>query len=186
MKVEQIVETLINKYLTMSEDASLDEETKKLYISPLIGLVNIAANLATFTEDRMQSVQNFVGLIQFVSTAYANNLRKGIESNFGIDTEADESAVDLLYTPQVIFYPDFFDLLMSNKDGAKEASDKFIMIARWLSDNSHRLDKADARAFLMKNTGLKIDDVSISSLDSAMTEAVMQSYMVTIYLLKKN
>ncbi|EKT4476379.1 hypothetical protein QEL91_002046 [Pseudomonas putida] len=186
MRVEQIVEQLFNKYLAIAEDPSVDNGTKKLYIWPLVGIMEIAIDLAAFPDDRKQSVQNFVGLMQFVSTAYVNNVRLTLENSLGLDTEADELALQLLYTTQLMFYPDFFDLLMSNGEAAKDAADKFIMLARWLSDNSYKLEKPDALAFLMKNTGLKTDDLSISSLDSAMTAAVAQAYSVAIFLLKKD
>ncbi|MEG0859921.1 MAG: hypothetical protein RSD81_13370 [Pseudomonas sp.] len=186
MRVEQIVEQLFNKYLAIAEDPSVDDKTKKLYIWPLIGVMEVAIDLASFHDDRKQSVQNFVGLMQLASTAFVNNLRLTLENSLGLDTDTDDTALQLLYTPQLMFYPDFFELMISTADAAKEAADKFIMLARWLSDNSYNLEKPDALAFLVKNTGLKMEDVSISSLDSAMTAAVAQAYSVAIFLLKKN
>ncbi|MEE1919154.1 hypothetical protein V0R52_22450 [Pseudomonas asiatica] len=185
MRVEQVVEQLYKKYSAILEDSSLEEETKKRYIKPLVGLMEIAIDLASFHDDKMRSAQNFVGLMQFVSTAYANNLRLTLEESLGLDTNEDEVAFQLMYTPQVMFYPDFFELMISNADAAKESGQKFILVARWLSDNSYKLDKPDAIEFLVKNTGLDLRDVSISSLDSAMTAAVAQAYSVAISLLMK-
>lgn len=185
MRVEQIVEKLYSKYSAIAEDPSIEEQIKKLYINPLIGLMEIAVDLASFHDDRMKSTQNFVGLMQFVSTAYANNLRLTIENTLGLDSNNDEAALQLMYTPQVMFYPDFFELMISDAEAAKDSGQKFIMVGRWLSDNSYNREKPDALAFLVKNTGLKLEDVSISSLDSAMTKAVMQAYGVSMLLLRK-
>ncbi|BBP70040.1 hypothetical protein PHLH6_20440 [Pseudomonas sp. Seg1] len=185
MRVERVVEQLYKKYSAIAEDSSVEDRIKKLYINPLIGLMEIAIDLASFHDDRMQSSKNFVGLMQLVSTAYANNLRLTVEESLGLDSNNDDVALQLMYTPQVMFYPDFFDLIISDADAAKEAGEKFIMVGRWLSDNSYSLEKPDALVFLMKNTGLKIDDVSISSLDSAMTAAIAQAYSVAIFLLMK-
>lgn len=185
MRVEQVVEQLHKKYSAIAEDPSVEERIKKLYINPLIGLIEIAVDLASFHDDRMKSTQNFVGLMQFVSAAYANNLRLTIEESLGLDSNNDDAALQLMYTPQVMFYPDFFERMISDAAAARDAGQKFIMVGRWLSDNSYNLEKPDALAFLVKNTGLKLDDVSITSLDSAMTTAVMQAYGVSIFLLRK-
>ncbi|MCW2271696.1 hypothetical protein D3C77_22800 [compost metagenome] len=59
---------------------------------PRIGIMEVAIDLASLHGDRKQSVQNFVGLMQFAPTAFVNNLRLTLENSLGLDTVTDDAA----------------------------------------------------------------------------------------------
>ncbi|HHG0423306.1 TPA: hypothetical protein ACQEDL_004517 [Yersinia enterocolitica] len=185
MNTDLIIKCLYDKYKMEVESDNCKESNRTMVFLPLVKTLELIYEYIPDSDDDNFNTECAIKLVQLSSAFYVNNLRKGIESNFGINTEKpDDTVASILYTPQVVFYSDFFDLKIKNKENANKSSSMFISLAGFLSDNSYAKESEDALIFLLKNIGVS-SFLSFEDIKNISKASVLNSYSSTISLLTK-
>jgi len=185
MNTDLIIKCLYDKYKMEIENDNCKENDRAMVYLPLVKTLESIYEYIPGTDDDDFNTKCAIKLVQLSSAFYVNNLRKGIESNFGIRTEEpDDTVASILYTPQIVFYSDFFDLKIKNKENANKSASIFISLAGFLSDNSYGKENEDALIFLLKNIDVS-DFLNFEDIKNISKESVLNSYSSTITLLSK-
>ncbi|WP_273840514.1 hypothetical protein [Providencia rettgeri] len=147
------IDVLLNKYSTDIKNSDLSELEKNLYLPVIIDFLKTISEFIS-DEERYISIDSAIKLMQLTSTIYVNHLKLSIESYFDEDKVSKDNLFRILYTPQIIFYNDFFNFVMDDEEESKKSAMYFNEMSWWLSDNSIGLDKNHELSFLLEKIGL--------------------------------